>query len=390
MNGNACLAALAASTLLVCAPARADTLPLDKAAAAFGSLPDVESMSLSPDGTKAAMIGTMGGHVRIVSMFNLADGKLKPVTYSNDGMKLTRCGWASNDRLICTYHGLTELYGKRVGFTRLVGMDLDGKNMRDLSATTTGESLRASQFTGGIVDWLDGSSASVLMIRDHVPAMTTGARTASTADGYGVDRVDTRTLRTVTVEPAAKNAGRFITDGQGNVRIMALDEIRHDGNLAGITDYRYRLAGEKTWRPLSHVIDQKPGDALRPLAVDGTSDTAYALRSVNGHDALYKVKLDQNLVAELVYADPEVDVDDVITIGRRGRTIGASYVTDRRVAVYFDPTYKALAASLAKALPALPLIYAPPATRTAAISICSTERPSTCPKSFPCERRWPT
>jgi dipeptidyl aminopeptidase/acylaminoacyl peptidase len=68
------------------------------------------------------------------------------------------------------------------------------------------------------------------------------------------------------------------------------------------------------------------------------------------------VALDGSLKSELVYANPQVDVDDVVTIGRSGRVIGASYVTDRREVEYFDPEYKSLAAALAKALPKLPLI----------------------------------
>ena len=59
---------------------------------------------------------------------------------------------------------------------------------------------------------------------------------------------------------------------------------------------------------------------------------------------------------ELVYADPVVDVDGLVTLGRHGRVIGATFVSDRRQVVYFDSTYQALAASLAKTLPDTPLI----------------------------------
>jgi dipeptidyl aminopeptidase/acylaminoacyl peptidase len=46
----------------------------------------------------------------------------------------------------------------------------------------------------------------------------------------------------------------------------------------------------------------------------------------------------------------------VIRLGRRGRVIGATYTTEKRQAVYFDPELKALAAQLSRALPNAPLM----------------------------------
>ena len=46
----------------------------------------------------------------------------------------------------------------------------------------------------------------------------------------------------------------------------------------------------------------------------------------------------------------------MIRVGRSGRVIGATYTTDRTHVEYFDPDYKALHATLVRALPKLPLI----------------------------------
>jgi dipeptidyl aminopeptidase/acylaminoacyl peptidase len=67
--------------------------------------------------------------------------------------------------------------------------------------------------------------------------------------------------------------------------------------------------------------------------------------------------LDGSLKTELVVANPEVDIAGVVTIGRGGRVIGATYVTDRAKVEYFDQNYRQIAASLARAIPSLPLIY---------------------------------
>ena len=47
---------------------------------------------------------------------------------------------------------------------------------------------------------------------------------------------------------------------------------------------------------------------------------------------------------DLVLARPDVDVDGLIRIGRQNRVVGASFVTDKRQAEFFDPELKKLAA----------------------------------------------
>jgi len=57
-----------------------------------------------------------------------------------------------------------------------------------------------------------------------------------------------------------------------------------------------------------------------------------------------------------VFKNDQVDVDGVVTIGRSGRVIGASYTTDKTYVHYFDPDYQKLHDMLARALPKMPLI----------------------------------
>ena len=61
-------------------------------------------------------------------------------------------------------------------------------------------------------------------------------------------------------------------------------------------------------------------------------------------------------MTELVASHPRVDIDDIIRSAHGQRVIGYSYVEDKQQTVYFDAEHKALAGSLSKALPGLPLI----------------------------------
>jgi dipeptidyl aminopeptidase/acylaminoacyl peptidase len=59
---------------------------------------------------------------------------------------------------------------------------------------------------------------------------------------------------------------------------------------------------------------------------------------------------------ELLVSHDSVDVDGLLRLGRRGRVIGATYATETRQFVYFDPQLRELAAQLSRVLPQLPLI----------------------------------
>jgi dipeptidyl aminopeptidase/acylaminoacyl peptidase len=75
----------------------------------------------------------------------------------------------------------------------------------------------------------------------------------------------------------------------------------------------------------------------------------------SGRQALYRIKLDGSGKKELVLGRDDVDVDELIVIGRQ-RRVGVGYATDKRRAEYFDPALKTLAAALGKALPGKPQV----------------------------------
>ena len=83
---------------------------------------------------------------------------------------------------------------------------------------------------------------------------------------------------------------------------------------------------------------------------------AYVLKKLNGRFALYRVKLDGTLATELVYANQQVDVDNVVRARRGSRVIGVTFADEQRRIVYFDNDYQGLARALGRAIPNLPLI----------------------------------
>lgn len=349
-------ALFAASMLASAVPLSAQGAP--EAAALFGTRENVENISLSPDGLRVAFLAPDTGRGSILFTAEVAANAAPVRALASDGNpeRLHSCGWVSNTRLVCQVSAMTDNAGTLIGFSRLVAVDADGKNMKMVSARTGSRALRINQDGGDVLDWLPGEDGAILRTRDFVPEQTIGTRLAQKEDGLGVERVDTRSLATRRVEGAKRDAVEFISDGHGRIRIMGTQATNDaTGYLTDRLKYFYRKGDDDAWNELAQFdLGEKQG--FNPLAVDRDLNAVYGFRTRDGRQALYRIALDGSMREELVYAHPEVDVDGLVSIGRHHRVVGVSFVTDKRQTIFFDPALKSLGAALSKALPGLPLV----------------------------------
>lgn len=322
----------------------------------FGARESIESIRLSPDGSKLAYVAPTSGQGSAVYVVDLNSGQSR-VTTSADGDKqrLAGCSWVSNARLVCTIHALVSDGDEIYPVSRVVAIDEDGSDFKMLSDRNSFYSKYANLYGGSVIDWLPDETGAVLMSRQFVPEQRQNTRLEKKDQGLGVDRLDTASLSGKRVETPRSNAVEYISDGRGNVRIMGTQATAPSGHSERTINYFYRTKASREWKPFGNY-DVLATRGLNPYAVDADLDVAYAIEKANGRDALYRVALDGSMRKELVFAHPQVDVSGVLRIGRRGRVVGASYSTEKPEAMFFDPQLKALAASLSKALPGLPLI----------------------------------
>ena len=333
--------------VLVAAPGVAQT----DLAAAFGAREGVLSASLSPDGQKIALIASAGGQAtRLFIVDTVAGAVPKPILLaSGKPENLYSCKWAATDRLVCTVGGLTQFEGDIIGFSNLVSVDVDGKNIRMLSNRRGADALNIDTRGGTVVDYLPDENGIVLMMRSYVPEARIGTIIEKTEEGMGVDRIDTRTGASKKVEGAQRDAVEYITDGHGGVRIKGVSPRTADGYDKGAVKYLYRQQGSRDWLTLStYVYADRSG--FNPYAVDRDTNLAYGFEKIDGRLAAVSYTLDNSRTRTVLYQHPSVDVDGLVRVGRRGRVIGVTYATDKRAAVYFDPVMKAVTASLSKAL----------------------------------------
>lgn len=352
-------AAFVAMGLAVQPAGAADDAAAKDAAAKFGVREDIQQISLSPDGLNVAFIQPSGGRVATLFVVSVDGGTPKKILFSDgDPDRLQYCRWSTNTRLVCNLRIIVEGGDGLLGFTRLISVDSDGQNLKLLSAPDSSRALDINQGGGDVIDWLgDEAGGSVLMTRNYVPERTTGTNLAATREGFGVEKVDTTTLKRSTVESPKRDGEEYISDGHGTIRIMGLrpkDSAGYDKNKI---KYFYRQTGSRDWAPLGAVTtDSGQLAGFDPYAVDRDHNVVYGFDDEGGHAALYSIALDGSMKRDLVLARPDVDIDSLVRIGRQNRVVGASFATDRRQIEFFDPELKKLAASLSKALPGLPLV----------------------------------
>lgn len=326
--------------------------PFD-AAAAFGAREDVRDVSLSPDGKLLALIRAKAGGGDQVDVVPVAGGMPKGIMNSGAGQSLSRCDWTGPTRLVCRVHAVSTGEGMKIGFNRLFAVDANGRNLQPLNRTSD-RALQLVQNGGEVIDLLPESNGNeVLITRRVVPTASTDTRLFESRDGLAVERLDTVTMAGKTVETARFNAIEFITDGHGNVRVIGDQTRAATGYALDRISYCYRRVGSGACEPLSVVT---PASGFSPYAVDRDLNVVYGFDRHEGRLALFKVALDGSMKRELVLADPNVDVDRLIRIGRQRRVVGASFATERRQAVMFDPALKKLSVALGKALPNLPKV----------------------------------
>jgi dipeptidyl aminopeptidase/acylaminoacyl peptidase len=329
------------------------------AAAMFGAREGVQNASLSPGGTKVAFIAPGKGQGNALYVVDAAGGKAPTpaLVASGDPDRISSCGWVSEQRLACRLHILVKGAIEIMEGSRLVAVDADGSNPKLLSNHDRSDDLGFVLGGDAIVDWLNGDDGAVLLSRVYVPSERIGSNLKDTRRGYGVDRVDTRTLSVKEIEPPKPAAAEYISDGRGTVRIMAAATSGGaTGQATGVYEYYYRKKGSREWLSLGQY-DSVHREGFEPYAVDSDKDVVYGLKKKDGRLAAYAVSLDGSKTETLLYAHPRVDVDGFARIGRSRRAVGITFTTDKGQVAYFDPQLQSLARSLSKALPNLPLVY---------------------------------
>ena len=318
--------ALAAAFVLAASlgAASAQSLPPVEA---FGRLPFVTDVQISPDGKHFAGIQEKDGQP--VAVIYTIDSPDPPQAFgAQDGAVVAGITWAKNDRLIVYYKAARQIFAGERGLSTLfrsVSVDVGGQKWSQLMSN-----IRSQNFNfaiGAIVDKNLDDPDSILM--------PLWALSAGGTWHLALYKVDVHSGEATQIQEGASRGEDWIADGAGGV------VGRVDLSFEPLTDHLWLYHGG-TWK------DVREFDASedRGANVFGlTYDQKYiAVGGVNaaGRADIERLDRETGATAGILYDDPNYDVAEPLTDDWTGRVIGAAVMRDKMEYVYFEPVRAAL------------------------------------------------
>ena len=289
-------------------------------AKAFGTLPAMSGLHMSPDGTKISFLANLVDGQTVEAVLDLSTGKVAGVTKSEFGkFSINDCTWANNERLLCSTYGVSMVDYVLTPYTRLFAINTDGSKV----VTLTNRSQGGVQFASSVVDLLSDEPDYVL-ISQFEP------------DRVRLQRVNIYTNKSKTVDFGSERVADWMTDGHGTPRLRLLkSEVEHK--------WQYVLPESHYWKTLyRHPVgtndENDDKQYMSPAGFGADPNILLYYKPKDGRAALWEHDLRQRGDSQdkLIFARPDVDIDGLATIGKYDRAYAIGYTTDAAHMKVFD------------------------------------------------------
>ncbi|MES2443270.1 MAG: S9 family peptidase [Pseudomonadota bacterium] len=323
--------ALAAGVLAMAVPVAANAQTPEPVlatptAADFGALPILSDPKLAPDGKHIAARGQVQGKTMVLVIDISTPGNTISKLGLPDKHQLEWLRWAGNDRILVSLSRLDWVVDDEVRITRLVSLDLK-----------TGKQTMVGPRDQGI----DGDD---LVYVDPAGKFALLSTQPSIFEYPSVYRVDLATGRSEPVLRARDDVWDWYADSTGTVRVGV-------GARNGRWWMLYRSNATGDFKRLVRREGDKDDKGIQQFMPVAGSDQGYAVADgKSGHFALYRYDFAADTLGELLYENPNVDVDD-FTVARTGELLGVYYTEDRARILWFDSDLKRLQARIDRVLP---------------------------------------
>jgi dipeptidyl aminopeptidase/acylaminoacyl peptidase len=306
--------------------------------AAFASLPLVQQVALSPDGSRYAILTNNGDNTVLATREMKPGAPMKALLKTDNRESQFRwIKWVSNERLLVGVRYPGERGWTGTVETRLLSMRFDGSDRRNLIRQPSYSSRSpAAQFQDQVVDFLPEDGHHVLLALDDEEEPLPS-----------VFKVNVDTGRRIKVQGARTGVHDWLTDGAHQVRVAIKQEDARVEIQACEPD------GSR-WRTL-WSFEQFSIDEVWPLGFGKDPQRLYVQANHDGHTAVFEVNLaDPALPRKLMAADPQRDVGGrLLHDPKSGEAVGI--ITDGALgdggAHFWDPAYRSWMGAIDKALP---------------------------------------
>lgn len=322
------------STLLILIALTFSTLAKQLPVEAFGNLPEVSQVKLSPDGNKIAFIRIIKGSTYIGTTDLITPKTRYIVGTDNQKFKIGWYLWANNDLLLISADYPVRRNGINYTEARLLKIKADGSDSA-VSVIKPKNRERYAQFQNNIIDILPDEPNHILMSID--------LKVANQPDVYKINLASERIRH---LEYRGKsNIYNWMTDRQHRLRLgFGRDE----------TKIFYRLYDLKTekWRNIwEYEIFDAPD--ISPLGFGLNPNELYIRADHNARYAIFKVDVSKpELPRELVYADKNYDIEGSLIYSKKTKdVIGVYHGEANNAKIFFADEYAQFQKALDKAIP---------------------------------------
>ena len=322
--------------LLAAAGAGADPVSLDS----WFQGPRLVDVTLSPDAKSLLMIA-IDGEQSYVLVKDRSTGATRPIFATDPKQDISPrfCGWVSGKRIVCRFSGHTGKRGDGDLVSRLVAMDSDGGNQRNL--LTGGASFNQNYVNGndsfGITSWRS-DEPDTLVVTGWLPG-SKGYGAAKLNAGNSILRVIARPQDAITV---------FQDDGAGNVLLAGgvPPTLSRDKKVTVFG----RASNEAEWKLLKRLASHSDDPHVALAGVIPGTQSAYMVMTREGRRALFKIDLADQKDPEAVYWHETRDIFGPMFDSRQ-RLLGVAFATSLMGPDYIDARAAAINGALQKSFP---------------------------------------
>lgn len=328
------LALLPLAFASIAVPAHAQSVP---PAEAFGRLPSIASVSLSPNGEYIAVVREVNG--KLTGLVRKAGAPDKPVVFDIGDWVFRGLTWANNERILIVVSKKRDLsfLDAPIDIARTISVKRDGTSPIVLMADQ-GRAFRSFANFTSIVDVLPNDP-------DHI--LLTAADSKSTGVFVNLYKVNVSTGEATVAERGSADTVAFGTDRTGAVRFrIERNEDRRKNTIF------IRKTGETRW---SKFIEQRDKDrtTLAPLEFSDDPNVMYVLYRAKETDRLEVWTYDLTAMKPIarVAAHPRVDMDGVVSERFSGLVVGVSYNEAWETVQYIEDGWSGLQQRLKTTFP---------------------------------------
>ena len=277
--------------------------------------PEKVYFQLSPDGAHLAFLQPWESRLN-VHVQKMGDEKVTRITEFT-ARDVQGYNWKGNDRIVYVVDkGGDENF-------RLYSVGIDGSNPKDL---TPYDKVRVE-----IIDILEDNPTEMLISMNK--------RNPQLFDVYRIN-VDTGDMNMIAENPG--NISGWQTDNAGQLRVATTSD--------GVnTSLLYRKTEADSFRT---VVTTSFKEQIAPLYFTFDDAMLYVSSNIDRDKAaIYKYDVENGKMLDLIYENPEVDVERILRSKLRKVVTGVAYVTDKTHYQFFDDQRRTLQERLEQLIP---------------------------------------